>query len=246
MKKFLLIVGLALGLSACVNTQDMNAKAESAYSQVKAEAAQKGWLDTTSKTARRIHKVFNTMKPYAERENTTGIPFNWEVIVLRSDDLNAWAMPGGKMGFSSGLIDRLSLSDDEIATVMGHEMVHALKEHSKISTNRSMVVDTLFGVTQAVLGDINVGGYSALGSLKTFGVDNPFSRSDESEADELGLYLMAKSGYNPQAASQLWTKMQKATGGSGGFFTTHPSDENRQENIQKWMPQAMQYYQARK
>lgn len=89
------------------------------------------------------------------------------------------------------------------------------------------------------------GGYSGLGILKTFGVDNPFSRSDESEADELGLYLMAKAGYNPQAAPNLWVKMANATGNSGGFFSTHPADSTRLANIQKWLPKALEYYQAR-
>ncbi|MDH2997057.1 deoxyribonuclease HsdR [Pasteurellaceae bacterium LFhippo2] len=243
--KFITVALVAIGLSACVNTQQMNAQAESQYSQFKQKASQLGVLDTTSSTAKRIHQVFNKMKPYAERENKTGVPFSWEVIVIKDKELNAWAMPGGKMAFYTGLVDQLKLSDDEIATVMGHEMIHALNEHSKAGANRGAVTDTIFGITGAILGDINLGGVSGLGALKTYAVDNVFSRSDESEADEYGLYLMAKSGYNPKAAPGLWTKMASATGGSGGFFSTHPADEDRQANMQKWLPQALEYYNAR-
>lgn len=245
-KKLLLLVAVAAGLTACATTQDMNARAMSEFAQFKQKAAAQGALDTTSPTAKRILKIFQTMKPYAERENNTGVPFAWEVVVIKDPELNAWAMPGGKMAFYTGLVEKLKLSDDEIATVMGHEMVHALKEHSKSSANRGVITDIAFGVTQAVIGDVNIGGYSGLGMLKTFGLDNPFSRSDESEADELGLYLMAKAGYNPQSAPNLWVKMANATGNSGGFFSTHPSDSTRLENIQKWLPKALEYYQARK
>ena len=244
-KRFGLICLVALGLSACVNTQQMNAQAESQYSQFKHKARALGVLDTQSTTAKRVHQVFNKMKPYAERENQTGIPFQWEVAVIKDKELNAWAMPGGKMAFYTGLVDQLKLNDDEIATVMGHEMVHALHEHSKAGANRSAVTDTLFAITGAVVGDVNLGGVSGLDVLKTYAVDNVFSRSDESEADEYGLYLMAKAGYNPKAAPGLWTKMASATGGSGGFFSTHPADSDRQANMQKWLPQALAFYNAR-
>ncbi|QGM81598.1 M48 family metallopeptidase [Otariodibacter oris] len=246
LKKVGLISFFTLILSACVTTQQMNAQAASQYNQVKQQASAQGALDTSSSTARRVRAVFNKMKPYAEQENTTGVPFQWEIMVIRSNDLNAWAMPGGKMAFYTGLVEKLNLNDDEIATVMGHEMTHALKEHSKAGANRSAVIDTAFAITQAVVGDVNVGGYSGLGMLKAYGLDRPFSRSDETEADELGLYLMAKSGYNPRAASQLWIKMGKATGGAGGFFSTHPADSDRQANLEKWLPKALEYYNARR
>ena len=245
LKKLVMIASFSTFLTACVNTQQMNQKAESEFSQLKGELRQAQLLDTNSNTAQRIHNVFNRMRPYADRENKTGVPFRWELIVVKENELNAWAMPGGKMAFYTGLVDRLNLNDDEIATVMGHEMIHALNEHSKSDANRNVATNILFNVTQAVVGDVNVGGYSALGLLKTYGVDNPFSRSAESEADEQGLYLMAKAGYNPKATPNLWVKMAKASGGAGGFFSTHPADEDRQANMQKWMPKALEYYNAR-
>ncbi len=235
-------------LTACVTTAQINQEAESNYAQVKQEARAKSMLDTSSTTARRIHSVFNKMKPYAERANKTGVPFQWEIVVLKSSELNAWAMPGGKMAFYTGLVDKLNLSDDEIAVVMGHEMAHALQEHGK----SDRTVSTVTGIV-GVLADVAVTattGVSTEGLLST-GVDliatKPFSRSQETEADEVGLMLMAESGYNPEAAPNVWVKMSKANGSSGlSIFSTHPSNEDRQENLARLVPQAKEIYNASK
>ncbi len=235
-------------LTACVTTAQINQEAESNYAQVKQEARAKSMLDTSSTTARRIHSVFNKMKPYAERANKTGVPFQWEIVVLKSSELNAWAMPGGKMAFYTGLVDKLNLSDDEIAVVMGHEMAHALQEHGK----SDRTVSTVTGIV-GVLADVAVTattGVSTEGLLST-GVDliatKPFSRSQETEDDEVGLMLMAESGYNPEAAPNVWVKMSKANGSSGlSIFSTHPSNEDRQENLARLVPQAKEIYNASK
>lgn len=235
-------------LTACVTTAQINQEAESNYAQVKQEARAKSMLDTSSTTARRIHSVFNKMKPYAERANKTGVPFQWEITVLKSNELNAWAMPGGKMAFYTGLVNRLKLSDDEIAVVMGHEMAHALQEHGK--SDRTVTAVT--GIV-GVLADVAVTattGVSTEGLLST-GVDliatKPFSRSQETEADEVGLMLMAESGYNPEAAPNVWIKMSKESGSSGlSIFSTHPSNEDRQENLARLVPKAKEIYLANK
>ena len=111
-----------------------------------------GAIDTTSNTARRIHHVFNKMVPYANQANETGLEFNWQINVIKSKELNAWAMPGGKMAFYTGLVDTLTTKTiNEIAVVMGHEMAHALKEHGKakanfgtISAMQAQLVETAF------------------------------------------------------------------------------------------------------
>ena len=134
MKLFTKLAAVAFfsaGLAACVNTASLNQEAAHSYAQMKQEANAQRAVDTTSATAQRIHKVFNKMKPYAEKANKTGVPFQWEIIVLKSDEMNAWAMPGGKMAFYTGLVEKLRLTDEEIAAVMGHEMAHALEEHTK-------------------------------------------------------------------------------------------------------------------
>ena len=190
--------------------------------------------------------------PYANKENQTGQPFNWQITVIKSKELNAWAMPGGKMAFYTGLVDSLKLNDDEIATVMGHEMAHALKEHGKAEANFGMATGIAASLGHVALSTVIGSDASelAVGLTKNYGLDKPFSRSAETEADEVGLMLMAKSGFNPQAAPGLWEKMKKASGGSEGVLdalaSTHPTDEARQENLRRLLPEAMKLYQAAK
>ncbi|EER47273.1 hypothetical protein AM305_08099 [Actinobacillus minor NM305] len=233
-------------IAACVNTQQMNAKALQGYAQMKQQNANA--IDTSSSTAKRIHAVFNRMKPYAEKANKTGVPFSWEITVFRTNELNAWAMAGGKMGFYTGLVEKLKMTDDEIATVMGHEMAHALEEHSKSSYNFEMTTGILGSIADAAataaLG-VDTGGLLSTGTDLI--ANKPFSRSQETEADEIGLMLMAQAGYNPSAAPNVWVKMSQASGDSGlSIFSTHPSNADRKENLERLIPEAMKVYQANK
>lgn len=234
-------------LAGCVSTQSLNQEAAQSYAQVKQQASSKGAIDNTSNTSKRIHKVFNRMKPYAEKANNTGVPFNWEITVLKSDEMNAWAMPGGKMAFYTGLVGKLNLSDDEIAAVMGHEMSHALLEHGKSDRTFSTITGlaTQMGNIALASQGISTGSVDVLGTGVDLIASKPFSRSQETEADELGLMLMARAGYNPSAAPNVWVKMSKATGSSeGSIFSTHPSNADRQENLTRLLPEAMKVYQA--
>ena len=246
---FVSIIGI---LSACADSASINQQAAMGYRQMISEAKAKGQLDTQSRTAQRVHKIFNKMVPYANAENHTGQPFNWQIEVIKSKELNAWAMPGGKMAFYTGLVESLNLTDDEIATVMGHEMAHALKEHGKKKANMGQFTDVLAGVAHVALSTQlgSDGSAVVVGLTKDWALDKPYSRSAETEADEVGLLLMAKSGYNPQAAPGLWDKMQKASKGSQSVLdklsSTHPSDKDRQENLLRLMPEAMALYQKSK
>ena len=246
---FVSIIGI---LSACADSASINQQAAMGYRQMISEAKAKGQLDTQSRTAQRVHKIFNKMVPYANAENHTGQPFNWQIEVIKSKELNAWAMPGGKMAFYTGLVESLNLTDDEIATVMGHEMAHALKEHGKKKANMGQFTDVLTGVAHVALSTQigSDGSAVVVGLTKDWALDKPYSRSAETEADEVGLLLMAKSGYNPQAAPGLWDKMQKASKGSQSVLdklsSTHPSDKDRQENLLRLMPEAMALYQKSK
>lgn len=246
---FVSIIGI---LSACADSASINQQAAMGYRQMISEAKAKGQLDTQSRTAQRVHKIFNKMVPYANAENHTGQPFNWQIEVIKSKELNAWAMPGGKMAFYTGLVESLNLTDDEIATVMGHEMAHALKEHGKKKANMGQFTDVLAGVAHVALSTQigSDGSAVVVGLTKDWALDKPYSRSAETEADEVGLLLMAKSGYNPQAAPGLWDKIQKASKGSQSVLdklsSTHPSDKDRQENLLRLMPEAMALYQKSK
>ena len=238
-------------ITACADSASINREAASSYAQEMGKIRTQGAIDTSSNTAKRIHHVFHKMVNYANQANETGQQFNWQINVIKSKELNAWAMPGGKMAFYTGLVDTLQLNDNEIAVVMGHEMAHTLKEHGKAKTNFGTVSNIVGAIGGTAL-SIAVGAdMTDLVSLtKDFALDKPYSRSAETEADEVGLMLMAHSGYNPQVAPGLWQKMAKVSGGSRGALdvlaSTHPSDQSRQENLQRLLPEAMELYKAAK
>lgn len=252
--KMLSLAIFSAGLTACVSTASLNQEAAQSYAQVKQQASAQRAIDTSSATARKVHAVFNKMKPYAEKANKTGVPFQWEIIVIKSDELNAWAMPGGKMAFYTGLVEKLRLSDDEIAVVMGHEMAHALQEHGKSDRTVSTITGIASEIGKVALASkgisTNLGGFDAVDVLTEYGLNKPFSRSQETDADEVGLFLMAEAGFNPEAAPNVWTKMSQATGGSGGALeaiaSTHPTNEDRQQNLQRLVPKAKEIYLASK
>ena len=250
--KTLTLVSIVGILTACADSASINQQAAMGYRDMINEAKSQNQIDSNSKTAKRVHKIFNKMVPYANSENQTGQAFDWQIEVIKSKELNAWAMPGGKMAFYTGLVETLNLTDDEIATVMGHEMAHALKEHGKKKANLSQFTNVIAGVAQAALATQigSDGSTMVVGLAKDWGLDKPYSRSAETEADEVGLFLMAKSGYNPEAAPGLWDKMQKASTGSQGILdklsSTHPSDKDRQANLLRLMPQALALYKQNK
>ncbi|PJG85710.1 M48 family metallopeptidase [Conservatibacter flavescens] len=239
-------------LNACASSAQINEQAAMSYTQEISQLRNKGVVDTSSTTAKRINQVFQKMVPYANKENQTGQPFNWEISVVKSKELNAWAMPGGKMMFYTGLVDQLKLTNDEIAVVMGHEMAHALQEHGKSKVNMSQISGIAAQIAHIAL-STQIGSQASgmvVSVAKDWGLDKPYSRSHETEADEVGLMLMAKAGYNPQAAPNLWIKMNQATGNSNsalaGLVSTHPTNAARQANLERLMPQAMEYYKASK
>lgn len=221
------------------DTATLNESAARNYNQVMQKARTQNALDTSSPTSQRIRTVFNRMLPYADRANRTGVPFNWQMNVIRSNEMNAWAMPGGKMAMYTGMVDRLKLTDAEIAAVVGHEMTHALLEHSK---------KALGGQVLASLGGSVLAGATGFdGELVGLGTDllaiKPFSRHQESEADAGGVRLMAQAGYNPEAAISVWEKMNRVQGsGRVAILSTHPTNRARIEAINRMLPEVMPIY----
>jgi predicted Zn-dependent protease len=162
------------------------------------------------------------------------------VNLIGSNQINAFCMPGGKIAFFTGILDRLKLTDDEVAVIMGHEVAHALREHARERVAKSEL--TRLGVAIAALaaGDaryadaFNLGG--ALLTLK-------FSRDDESEADAIGLELAARGGYDPRAGVTLWQKMGAASKGAPPqWLSTHPSGKSRIKDIEQRLPAVMPLY----
>ncbi len=229
------------------NSAALNSDAAKNYSQVVSSAKSQGTVDNTSNTAIRVKNVFNRMKPYADRANTTGVPFDWQITVIRSPELNAWAMPGGKMAFYTGIVEKLQLTDAEIAAIMGHEMTHALAEHSKKDAGQKILTSLALQMGGAAIQQKTGLSPEAMSLISDYGLDKPFSRSQESQADAGGLTLMAQAGYNPEAAIGVWQKMEAANGRSNTIVTlmsTHPNSGQRIAKIQALLPQVMPTYQA--
>ncbi len=256
-----LIATISLSMSGCTGIADvvgydtatLNQAAAKQYTGVVTAARNKNMIDNTSQTSRRVHTVFNRMKPYANQANKTGVPFVWQMTVIKSNEMNAWAMPGGKMAVYTGIVDRLKLTDDEIAAVVGHEMTHALLEHSKKAVGQQVLTGLAADIGGAVL-QSSTGASSDMVNLGTtlvsdLGITKPFSRKQEDEADEGGLRLMAQAGYNPEAVITVWEKMNRVAGSNGGLGTilsTHPSNDARMKNLRRMMPEVMPIYEQSK
>ena len=226
---------------AGADSSTLNAAASQGFSKTVTEARSTNTLDSSSATYKRIYTVFNNLKPYADQLNQTGVKFDWQLAVLKSDQVNAYVAPGGKVVFYTGIVNKLNLTDSEIAAVMGHEMVHALEEHSKQKIGAQALTDLALGIGLSAAGVGQAGSAAAqLGSQ--VGVGLPYSRSLESRADQGGLMLMARAGYNPQAAITLWEKMNKLQGSSPAFLSTHPSNNARIEAMRENLPAAQTVY----
>lgn len=169
---------------------------------------------------------------------------NWEVIVFEDPQVNAFALPGGKIGVYSGLL-KVAKGQDQLATVLGHETGHVVAQHGRERTSQQLVTEGGLAAAGAILGNANDPKHdlmlAALGVGAQVGVALPFSRVQEAEADEIGLDLMAKSGFNPNEAIALWRNMQ-ASGGAAPpqWLSDHPSDENRIKDLQARLPAALE------
>jgi predicted Zn-dependent protease len=230
-----------------VSSEDMDKMSAQSYNKLTNEAAKKGALNTDPALTQRVRAIAVHIEPQTVVFRKDAPGWKWEVNVLSSDELNAFCMPGGKIVFYSGLIEQLKLSDDEIAIVMGHEISHALREHSREQVSQAMAAQTAIGVTAAFLG---LGGGTAQLANTAYDsvIATKFSRVDESEADRMGLELTARAGDDPRAGVSLWTKMMQANKGGQQpeFLSTHPADATRVKQIESLLPTVMPLYEAAK
>ena len=226
-----------------ISSAQLDQMAAQAYSQLRADALKKGVLNTDTALTQRVRAVASHLEPQTRVFRADAPGWKWEVNVISSNELNAFCMPGGKIVFYSGLIKQLNLTDDEIAVVMGHEIAHALREHSREQVSQAIAAQSAIGIGAALLGlgegsaDLANTAYEAL-------IATRFSRLDESEADRIGLELTARAGYDPRAGVTLWQKMMKANQGGRPpeFLSTHPAESNRIEQIQALLPTVMPLY----
>lgn len=225
-----------------VSEEEVEKGAQQAYAQEVQKARQAGKLNTDKALTARVRAVSQRLIPATGTFRPDAPRWEWEVNTLETKDLNAYAMPGGKIMVYSGLVDQLKLSDAELAAVIGHEIAHALREHSRERISRAYAQQlALAGV--AVVTGATQGTMNLANTVASVTFQLPHSREQESEADEIGMELMARAGYDPNAAVSVWKKMMAANqGGPPEFLSTHPAPSSRIQDLQKLVPKVMPLY----
>ena len=239
-------VGSASSLRKLVPAETLENSAAQQYQQMLQQAkAQRALAPAGHPQLQRLHAIAKRLIPHAAPWNDRARQWRWEVNLIGSSQVNAFCMPGGKIAFYTGILDQLKLTDDEAAMIMGHEMAHALREHARerIAKTQGTNLALRLGSQLLGLGDLGNVAASLGGQLLTL----QFSRSDESDADLVGLELAARGGYQPSAAVSLWQKMGNATGGKQGglaFLSTHPSGPARIRELEQNVPRVQGLYEA--
>lgn len=227
-----------------ISAKEVEQGSAKAYSEIIVKAQREGKLNVDAAQYRRVKAIADRMIPQTAAFRKDATAWRWEVNVLQSDQLNAWCMAGGKIAFYSGLITKLNLTDDEIAAVMGHEIAHALREHSRERMSQQMATNLGVSVIAAGFGLGRVGTDLA-GMAADVAINLPYGRSHETESDRIGVELAARSGYDPRAAISLWNKMaSQGGGGTPELLSTHPSPENRMKDLADYSARVMPLYQA--
>ena len=239
-------VGKPSALRNLVPAEQIENSATQEYQALLRQAASKRALaPANDPQVQRLRRIADHLIPYVRPFNARAVRWQWEINLIGSKQINAFCMPGGKIVFYTGILETLRLSDDEVAMIMGHEMAHALREHARerIAKTQGTNLALRLGSQLLGLGDLGNVAASLGGQLLTL----QFSRSDESDADLVGLELAARGGYQPSAAVSLWQKMGNATGGKQGglaFLSTHPSGPARIRELEQNVPRVQGLYEA--
>jgi len=230
--------------------QAINSSA-SAYNRMIGGFEQKGKVETGTPRAERVREITDRLVAQAVRFRPDSAAWKWEVQVIEDPKVvNAFCMAGGKMAIYTGFWDKLHATDDEVAAVMGHEIGHALASHSREKMSVGLTAQLGAMVAAALLSRNDPSAFArnadAMRSAAALGVTLPNSREAENEADQIGIELAARAGFDPRAAVTLWEKMQKAGGGVPEFLSTHPSHDTRIQNLGALVPKVDPLYQLAK
>ena len=218
----------------------------SAFEQTKAQTP----ISRNRAENERLQRVGKRISRVAKLPNA-----RWEFVLFESSEPNAFALPGGKVGVYTGILP-ITKDDAGLATVVAHEIAHASARHGAERVSQGMAVQLGGAVLSGVLGVYGIGGASGDLAMQAYGLGTqvgvmlPYSRTQELEADRIGLLYMARAGYDPREAIVFWQRFAAYNGGKGGgtpeFLSTHPMDQNRIAQLQKFMPQAVAEYQRSK
>ncbi len=206
-----------------------------AYASVLKEAKKTNTLNTKEYLVKRVRRIANRLIPQTAVFRKDAPGWAWEVNVIQSDQLNAWCMPGGKIAFYTGIIEKLKLTDAEIAAIMGHEMAHALREHGRERASQQTLTQVGLSALSIFTG-VQGPALDATAMALQVTLTLPNSRTHEVEADRMGVELAARAGYNPYAAINVWIKMDKASKGgkTPELLSTHPSHNSRIKDLNKY------------
>ena len=259
--RMLLLLAIAAGVVGCESAPVTGRKqlmlvsesqaieaSKDAYTQTLAPIQKQGKLNDDPTLKARVDRITSRVIAQAIKYRPETANWDWQVAVIDDPNtLNAWCMAGGKMAIYTGIIQKLNLSDEELAQVMAHEIGHALAKHTAERMSTALASETALQVGAMLLGTqgtTNQAALQAAAVATTVGVQLPNSRQQESEADRIGIELAAKAGYDPHAAVTLWEKMRQVSGSKGNsdFLSTHPADEKRQQALAALVPQMMPYY----
>jgi predicted Zn-dependent protease len=230
-----------------VSEQQAISASRTAYVDMIKPLEDDGKIDSDPAVVARINRITDELVEQAIIMRPATKDWDWQVKVIDDPEtVNAWCMAGGKMAIYTGLIEKLEPSDDEIAQVMGHEISHALANHT--AEQMSVAMGTSLGVMViGIATDKPAASMAAAAVAAKLAIELPNSRTAELEADRIGIELAAKAGYDPNAAVTLWQKMAEVGGGTPPeFMSTHPSPGNRQETLKSYVPEMMPYYEAAK
>lgn len=232
-------------MSGLVSEQALEQEAAQQYASMMGQARAQGALDSNSAQTKRVRDITQRLIQHVDAFRPDARQWDWQMHVVNSDEVNAWCMPGGKMAVYAGLINRIKPTDDELAAVIGHEMAHALREHSREQVSQQMAAGIGMSVLAAVTGMPAAGDLGSELTKVMFTLPN--SRTHETEADRIGVELAARAGYDPRAAITLWQKMSALGGGRPPeFLSTHPSPASRMSDLRSAAERVMPLYQQAK
>jgi predicted Zn-dependent protease len=261
MRKSLLLLAVSLLVGACssnpltgrsqfmiVPEKMAIGQSAAAYSSMIGSLGKKKKIDAESERAKKVREITDRLIAQAVRFRPDSANWAWEVQVINeAETVNAFCMAGGKMAIYSGMWEKLKATDDEIAHVMGHEIGHALANHTQ--ERMSVAYGTGIGTQIAAIAlGARDQGAALLQQAAVLAIALPNSREGEAEADQIGVELAARAGYDPRAAIRLWEKMAK--GSNGGqppkWLSTHPSHEDRLADLKVYAEKVMPLYAAAK
>lgn len=259
--RFIRILGISstvIALTACstsptgrnqlmlVSPAQAISASKSAYTQMLKPLKDEGKVDSDAATVERVRQIAGRIVYQATQRFEHTRNWDWSISVIDDPEtVNAWCMAGGRMAIYTGLIEKLNPTDDELAQVLGHEVSHALANHTAERMSVAMAAQLGVMAVSVIAQDSDYAELALTGAplAAAVAIQLPNSRTGELEADRLGMELAARAGYNPEAAATLWQKMgANSKGAPPEFLSTHPAPGNRQQILASLAPQMMQFY----